>query len=127
MSDSPEVFSVLLTSSARVAIVSASWLEVSTMASVSSCDASDHQIDDGERFLGEDFGDPVESRGHHVFEAGGDFGEFLADVIGLEIEARAESLARRGDRARGLRACRLQPIKRSPPRSPNCAIMLSPI
>ena len=28
MSDSPDAFSVLLTSSARVAMVSASWLEV---------------------------------------------------------------------------------------------------
>ncbi len=38
MSDSPDDLSVLLTSSARVAIVSASWLEVSMMASVSSCE-----------------------------------------------------------------------------------------
>ena len=38
MSDSPEDLTVLLTSSARVAIVSASWFEVSTMASVSSWD-----------------------------------------------------------------------------------------
>ena len=49
--------------------------------------SSDHEVDDGERFLGERFGDPVEPGGHHIFEAGSDLGEFLADVIGLEIEA----------------------------------------
>ena len=38
MSDSPDALRVELTSSARVAIVSASSLEVLTMASVSSCE-----------------------------------------------------------------------------------------
>ena len=71
----------------------------------------DHQIDHRERFLGEIFGNPVEPGIHHVFEAGGDFGEFLADVIGLKIKVRAETLARHGDRARGLVAGSLQAIE----------------
>ena len=38
MIDSPEALIVLLTSSARVAMVSAIWLDVLTIASVSSCE-----------------------------------------------------------------------------------------
>ena len=74
--------------------------------------SSDHQVDDGERLLGERFGDPVEPSGHHIFQAGRDLGEFLADVIGLEIEARTEPFAGRGDRLRRFAACRLQPIQK---------------
>jgi hypothetical protein len=51
-----------------VAIVSASWLEVLTMASVSSCERptimSTIASDFSEKFIG----DAVEPRRHHVFE-----------------------------------------------------------
>ena len=87
MSDSPEDLSVLLTSSARVAMVSASLVRGLDDGVGQFLRAPDHQVDDRERLLGESFGDAVEPRRHHVFEAGRDLGEFLADVIGLEIEA----------------------------------------
>ena len=69
MSNSPDALSVLLTSSARVAIVSASWLEVSMMGVGQLLRAPDHHVDDRQRLLREAFGDAVEPRRHHVFEA----------------------------------------------------------
>ena len=51
MSELPDDFSVELTSSARVAIVSAIWLDVSMMASVNSCERPIIMIDHRERFL----------------------------------------------------------------------------
>ncbi len=70
-----------------------------------------NQVDHRKRFLGEGFGDPVEPGRHHVLKAGGDFGELLADVVGLEIEARAEPVAGRTDRPRRLLARGLQPVE----------------
>ena len=121
MSDSPDAFSVLLTSSARVAIVSARRLDVSMMfsvrscarvvkLSVSSCERPTHHVEDRQRFFREAFGDAIEPRRHHVFQAAGDFGELLGDVVGLEIEAAGELFAGCGDRARGLLACGLQAL-----------------
>ena len=109
MIDLPDALIVLLTSSARVAIVSASWLDVFDDRVGQLLRASDHHVDDRQRFLGKAFGDPIEPRRHHVFEAAGDFGKFLADVVGLEVQARGELVACQRDRARSLVARGLQP------------------
>jgi hypothetical protein len=72
------------------------------MLSVSSCERPTI-------ILREAVGDDVETRGHHVLEAAGDLGKFLADMIGLEIQAGGELLAGGGERTRGLFARGLKP------------------
>ena len=64
--------------------------------------AADHHVDHGERFLREIVGHAVEPRRHHVFQAAGDLGEFLADMVGLEIEAGGKLVTGRRERTRGL-------------------------
>ena len=71
--------------------------------------AADHHVDDGQRLFREVVGHAVEPRRHHVFEAAGDLGEFLADMVGLEIQAGGELVARGRERARGLLAGGFQP------------------
>ena len=117
MSDSPEALSVELTSSARIAMVSASWLDVSMMASLSSWARPEtRSATSWERpiirsTIASDFSEKpsvnsFEPRRHHVFESGHDLGEILADVIGLEVQIRGELVARHGNRARCLFARR---------------------
>ena len=48
--------------------------------------APDHVSTIAERFLRKALGDAVEPRRHHVFQTACDLGEFLADVVGLEIQ-----------------------------------------
>ena len=57
------------------------------------------------------FGDAVEALDHHVFDAARDFGELVADVIGLEIQVRGQAVAGGRDRARSLFACRFEAIE----------------
>ena len=138
MSDSPDAFSVLLTSSARVAIVSARRLDVSMMFSVRSCArVVKLSVSSCERPLimstiASDFSEkPSVTRSSRAvimcFQATGDLGELLGDVVGLEIEAAGELFAGVGDRARGLLACGLQALEQiAAALARAAAIMLSP-
>ena len=112
MSESPVDFSVELTSSPVVAMVSASRLEVSTSAVGDlRCERSSISCDDGERLLREALGDLVEPAVHHLREIGGHLGEFFGDVVGLEVQAGGEPVAGAGDGVRGFLAGALQALQ----------------
>ena len=82
---------------------------------------------DRRRLLREALGDAVEAHRHHVLQIGGDLGELVADVVGLEIQARGQPVAGRGDRlARSPGWSCSRRSSRSPPRSPSASIMVSP-
>ena len=57
-----------------------------------------HHVEDRRRLLGEAFGHAVEPDRHHVLEVGGDLGEFVADVIGLEVQRGGQAVAGGRDR-----------------------------
>ena len=110
-SELPVFLSVLFTSSTRLEIVSASRLPVSTTSSVSSCGAVGHHVEDRRRLLREALGHAVEPHRHHVLQIGGDLGELVADVIGLEVERRGQPVAGRRDRLAGLLAGVLEAVE----------------
>jgi len=139
---------VLLTSSARVAIISASWLDVSMTRSVSSWDrVLTRSVSSWERltivstiswerpcimsttasdFSEKPLGDVIEPRRHHVFEAARDLDEILAEwsVLKLRLAVScwlAVAMARAVSSLADSRR-----TSRSPPRSLSWWIMLSP-
>ena len=120
-SESPVVLSVEFTSSTRLEMVSASWLPVSTTSSVSSCVRSVIMSRIAADFCAKPSVDAVEPHRHHVLQVGGDLGELVADVVGLEIQRRGQPVAGAGDRLRGCPSWSTsRRSSRSPPRSPSC-------
>src|SRR5262249_59168900 len=63
-----------------------------------------HQIENFRGLLPETPRHFFEPLGHRALNIGGDLGEFVADVIGLEVERRAQAVAGGGDRLRGVAA-----------------------
>ena len=48
---------------------------------------------------------------HHLLQAGGELGEFVVHVLGLEIEAGGQPVAGRGDGGGGVVAGGFQPVE----------------
>ena len=88
--------------------------------------AAGHHVEDGRRLLREAVGHAVEPDRHHVLQVGGDLGELVADVVGLEVERRGEPVARRAIASAVVAPVLSRRSSRSPPRSPSCSIMVSP-
>ena len=70
-----------------------------------------HQIEDRLGFLREALGHLIEPRRHHVLQVGGDLGEFVADVIGLERQRLGQAVAGGGNGLRGFLAGFLEPVE----------------
>ncbi len=97
-----------------------------------------HHVDDRGGLLREAVGDPVEPRRHHLLHVGRDLDELLVEVIGLEVEARGEPVARRLDRVRwsrgwcaragraGRRRARRARRSSNSPAWPSATVMCSP-
>ena len=60
--------------------------------------AARHVFHGAGRLLGEALRHGVEPRRHHLLQADGELGEFVVHVVGLEVEAVGQPLARRADR-----------------------------
>ena len=103
--------SVVLTSSTRLPIASARLLPVSTTRSVELLGAAGHHVEDADRLLREALGHAVEPHRHHVLEVGGDLGELVADMVGLEIERRGQAVAGGRDRVGGVGAGGFEPLE----------------
>ncbi len=73
--------------------------------------AARHHVEDGRRLLREAVGDAVEADRHHVLQVGGDLGELIADVVGLEVQRGGEPVARLGDCFGGGGARAFQPLQ----------------
>ncbi len=73
--------------------------------------ARSHHLDDRSRFFGETVGDAIEIAHHHLRQVGGEFREFLADMVGLEIQARGQPVAGLGDGIRRRGAGALEPLQ----------------
>ena len=101
-SDSPVDFSVLLTSSPRVAMVSASRLEVSTMASVICCERSSIICTIAEDFCAKPWVTSSSRVSIICRQIVGELRELLGDVVGLEVQARGQPVAGGGDGVGGL-------------------------
>ena len=72
-----------------------------------------HVFDGDGGLLREALRDLVEPGGHHLLQAGGEVGELVVHVLGLEIEAVGELIAGRGDGGAGAVAGGLQPVEQS--------------
>ena len=53
----------------------------------------------------------VEPHRHHLLEVGGDLGEFITDVVGLEVQSRGQAVAGGGNRLRGFLAGLLEAVE----------------
>ena len=73
--------------------------------------AAGHHVEDADRLLREALGHAVEPHRHHVLEVGGDLGELVADVVGLEIERRGQPVAGGRDRLGGVGAGGFEPLE----------------
>ena len=110
-SESPVERSVMFTSSARAAMVSAMLAAGLGEGVVEGLRAARHDLDGDGGFLREALRDLVEPGAHHLLQAGGEFGELVVHVLGLEIEAGGETVAGRGDGGGGVVAGGLQPVE----------------
>ena len=70
-----------------------------------------HQLDDRLGFLREALGHVIEPRRHHLLEVGGDLGEFVTDVVGLEGQSLGQAVAGGGNRLRGFLAGLLEAVE----------------
>ena len=70
-----------------------------------------HRFDGGGRLLREAVRDLVEAAAHHLLQADGELGEFVVDVLALEVEAGGEMFAGRSDGGGGAVAGGLQPVE----------------
>ena len=70
--------------------------------------AAGHHVEDRRRLLREAVGDAVEPHRHHVLQVGGDLGELVADMVGLEIQRRGQAVAGGADGLAGGGARRFQ-------------------
>jgi hypothetical protein len=105
------VLRVCFTSSTRLEMVSASWLPVSITRSVISCERVFISSTIDSDFLREALGHLIEPRRHHAAEVGGDLGEFVADVIGLEGQRLGQAVAGGGNGLRRFLAGFLEAVE----------------
>ncbi len=70
-----------------------------------------HHVEDGARLLREAFGHAIEPHRHHVLQVGGDLGELVADVVGLEVQRRGQAVAGGADRLAGFGAGQFEAIE----------------
>ena len=61
-----------------------------------------HAFDGLRRLLGKALRRLIEAGCHHLLQAGGEIGEFVVDVLGLERQARGQTFAGRTDGGGGL-------------------------
>ena len=73
--------------------------------------AARHGFDGDGGLLREALRDLVEPGGHHLLQAGGEVGEFVVDIVGLEIEAGGQPVAGGADGGGGAVAGGLQPVE----------------
>ncbi len=83
------------------------------MASLKVCERCAHHLDQLRRLLRKALRHLVEPRAHHLLQADGEIGEFVVHMLGLEIEAGGEPVARRGDGGGRLVAGRFQAVEQS--------------
>ena len=122
-SESPVERSVVFTSSARAAMVSAMLAAGLGERVGELLRAARHGFDGDGRLLREALRHLVEPRGHHLLQAGGELGEFVVHVVGLEAEAGGQPVAGRRDGGGGAVAGGLQAVEQVEPRSLSASII----
>ena len=110
-SESPVDFSVELTSSPVVAMVSARRLEVSTSVSVICCERSSINCTIASDFCAKPCVTSSSRPSIICARLVRQLGELFGDVVGLEVQARGQPVAGAGDGVGGLLAGALQPLE----------------
>ncbi len=125
-SESPVAFSVELTSSMRLAIDSVEVIAGLDHELGELLRAAGHHVENGGGLLREAVGHAVEPHRHHVLQVGGDLGELVADMVGLEIQRRRQPVGGRADRLGGSGRSGFQAVEQFAAAFAECSIMLSP-
>jgi hypothetical protein len=109
---SPLDLSAALTASARAPISSARCALLDERVAELLRTAG-HILDGAGGLLREALRHLIEAGGHHLLQARRHVGEFVVDVIGLEVEALRQAVAGRGDGGGGAIAGGLEPIEQT--------------